>query len=231
MTVAVLRSPSLAGSASALRGAAGSAGASAVLVALFMFIGAAQLQGVRVSSHAATGAVGAGGALGLEAKSATSTVWVASHRRSGTHMMMDILSQALEGDFSVVKMMHLSATEDEMSCECLRYLKANGRFVHTFRDVRDVLVSVYYYQRKFGAALTKGLSIQQFLRGDRGARDSVLRDWVKTTSSWLAQPDVLSLRYEDTVQGFPHTYNLLSRFTGLPVRTYALRPREMISTR
>lgn len=71
--------------------------------------------------------------------------FIVSHRRSGTHLVMEMLANAFKGPMRIFKTNHIRA-DDYLGCECLLWMRKLGKIVHAQRDIRDVLVSVFHYR-------------------------------------------------------------------------------------
>lgn len=65
--------------------------------------------------------------------------------------------------------------------------------VHLVRDGRDVVVSKYFFERDF--CVQNGI-IDAFDQTFESFVERESRKWGEYVSSWLAQPDVLTIRYE-----------------------------------
>lgn len=160
-----------------------------------------------------------------------STVWVLSHRRSGTHLTLDLLSAILTPPYTLVKTNHVVLTgseghpkvadTDELSCACLAYMRRRGRLVHAYRDVRDIVVSMYHYMSTYASPVSEAnMTMDRFLENEGGIRDDVIEKWVITTSPLFYEPDIFHLRYTDSVTTMPHTLDSLAKFLGQTPRVY-----------
>lgn len=156
------------------------------------------------------------------------TVWVVSHRRSGTHLTLDLLSTLLPRPYRLIKTNHIfpssSAHADAVSCGCLAYMRETGHIVHAHRDVRDVVVSMYYYYRTFSPRFMRNISREQYYANKDGVRDRVIGTWVNTTAPWFAEHDVVQIDYADAASGLAHVRERLMR--ALRVRARAWRPEN-----
>lgn len=157
-------------------------------------------------------------------------VWVVSHRRSGTHLTMDLLATILPRPFIIVKTNHVilsnpsSGATDALSCACLHRMRRQGKLVHAVRDVRDVVISTYFYMKTFSSAVRgSNVTLDGFLDNELGLRDKVIESWVKTTSPWFNEPDVFHQRYTESVSTLPHTFDALANFLGKKANAF---PKE-----
>jgi len=150
-------------------------------------------------------------------------IWVVSHRRSGTHLTMDLISNLIQPPFRIVKTNHIyMVNEDEtasdprfaLNCRCLNYMKSTGKVVHAYRDVRDVVVSMYYYYRSFNASRVKNMEQTDFYNNAKGSRDYFIDTWINTTVPWFAQEDVLQLNFSETVSRLENTFDKITEFLG-----------------
>eukprot|EP00177_Eucheuma_denticulatum_P008201 GFKZ01014927.1.p1 GENE.GFKZ01014927.1~~GFKZ01014927.1.p1 ORF type:complete len:315 (+),score=28.00 GFKZ01014927.1:268-1212(+) len=166
------------------------------------------------------------------------TVWIVSHRRSGTHLSMDLLAEILPKPFRLVKTNHVyltddqtaSETEDGLNCRCLNFMRRRGRIIHAHRDVRDVVTSTFYYYKSFGSAYVKDVNKSEFFANVNGARNMVIEKWVNTTAPFFAQDDILQLPFSDCLSGFGHVQDRIMSFLHYRVRnTSEINPTKMES--
>ncbi|CDF37329.1 unnamed protein product [Chondrus crispus] len=135
---------------------------------------------------------------------------------------MDTLAKILPPPLRLVKTNHVyltnSTTKDDreqgLNCRCLNFLRRAGNLIHAHRDVRDVIISSFYYMHSYNAALVRGLTMEQYLANKNGVRNHIIAKWVNTTTPFFAQPDILHLYFTDTVSGFAHVHDKLSAFLG-----------------
>jgi hypothetical protein len=137
-------------------------------------------------------------------------VFVFSHRRSGTHLTVNMLRYAFPG-LRVWKMNHASCG----NCTLMNLLYRNGgRVVHAYRDPKDMAVSLYKYS--------------QALRGARGARlnetfaafltrSNAGKLWKVYTDQCLRLPHALHISFEITRSRLNETLEAASRFLGHPI--------------
>lgn len=88
-----------------------------------------------------------------------------------------------------------------------------GRRVHLIRDGRDVVVSKYFFEKDF--CVNNGL----YASFDVDFADYVARtaaDWAAYLSQWQAEPDVITLRYEDLLATPEQTIRQLLGQLALP---------------
>lgn len=150
------------------------------------------------------------------------TIYILSHRRSGTHLTMDLLSIILPPPMRIVKTNHVYLTnstakqdvEEGINCRCLNFLRRTGKIVHAHRDVRDVVISSFYYYHSFKAGFIKHLNKTQYLNNEDGVRDMIIGKWVNTTVPFFVQPDIFHLYFTDSVSGFAHIHDRIATFFG-----------------
>jgi hypothetical protein len=157
-------------------------------------------------------------------------VFVASHRRSGTHMTMNLLLNHFrteENALQVQKLNHL-AVDDQLTCSCLMAMLSDDNYiVYAEREFVSVLQSMYYYMRNFkkNPYFPKTTSLQAFL-----AMDDLLLDiawmWHHTSHTWRAlakvRPDrVLMVRFEEMHDPTSAQMDAISSFLGLSQKKQA----------
>lgn len=167
------------------------------------------------------------------------TIYVMSNRRSGTHLTMDLLSHILPPPLRIIKTNHVYLTnstakvdiEEGINCRCLNFLRRTGKLVHAHRDIRDVVISSFYYYHSFRAGFIKNLNKTQYLKNDNGVRDMIIGKWVNTTVPFFVQPDIFQLYFTDSVSGFAHIHDRIAAFFGYdhPMHLDG-DPRKMNST-
>ena len=176
--------------------------------------------------------------LASPARPGIPTVFILSNRRSGTHLTMDILAEILPPPLRLVKTNHVyltnstakDDTEQGLNCRCLNFLRRSGKLIHAHRDVRDVIISSFYYMHSYNASLVRGLTMEQYLANDKGARNYIIAKWVNTTTPFFAQPDILQLYFTDSISGFAHVHDKISAFLGYEhSRTLGIDPRKIKS--
>lgn len=156
------------------------------------------------------------------------TVWVVSHRRSGTHMTIDATAQAIAGPLRIIKAAHIVPMTDELSCDCMTYLQHHGKFIHPYRDVRDVVIANYFYRIKFDRDY-KGVNFTSYLANKNDLLGLTIRSWARSYVGWFQQPNVLSLNFDETALGLPYVYDRIASFLGQAVKNYNVSPSNMQS--
>lgn len=154
------------------------------------------------------------------------TVYILSHRRSGTHLTMDLLAHILPHPFRLVKTNHVYLTESSLpkdveegiNCKCLNHLRRTGKMIHVYRDVRDVVTSMYYYYQTFNPSFMKNVSKAEYFDNKNGVRNKVIETWVNTTVPWFMHNDIFQLPFSDAASGFEHIYDKIALFLGHDMR-------------
>lgn len=98
-----------------------------------------------------------------------------------------------------------------------------GRRIHLIRDGRDVVVSKYFFEKDF--CVNNGL----YASFDVDFADYVARtaaDWAAYLVQWQAEPDVITLRYEDLLAAPEQTIRHLLGQLVLPA---VLTPEEALA--
>ena len=146
-------------------------------------------------------------------------VFIASHRRSGTHLLMNfIFNHFSESNISVKKINHLAA-DDALGCECLNGMFTSGRVIYIERNFESVLESMFHYMRAFtnDYAITRETSLAEFLQNENLVLD-IAWTWFHTRRTWLQyvkSGQVLLVRFEEVLNQPDKSMEKLSKFLGL----------------
>lgn len=143
-------------------------------------------------------------------------------------MTIDVISQVIEGPLRIVKAGHILPVRNQLSCDCLTYLAAHGKFIHPYRDVRDVVVATYFYRRRFDEDV-KAMNLSLYLLNSKNVLNGVVHSWSRSAASWFAYPGVLSLNFDETVTGYSYVYDKIATFLDQPVKNYGISPDSMDS--
>ena len=195
----------------------------------------------------------------LMSNSSKVNVFVASHRRSGTHQLISLLSENFGSKINVLKISDHSPMDSFLGCDAFEWYRRNGRIVYAERDVEDVLVSLWHYGNIYattsplktfirennsfsiGNCTAEQYGTYQCLRSS-SPRSSALRSlnrplyWLHHTVSWQ-QPGVLKIRFNDVKndERRPGIVKALERHLGLESITLSkgkpiLQPRPTKKT-
>lgn len=78
-----------------------------------------------------------------------------------------------------------------------RYNPGYSRVIYIYRDVRDVIISLYYYFRKYGRHANFDRFFEAFVSGGL-YRDLHAGGWDENVTSWLSHGDrIAAVKYED----------------------------------
>ncbi|MBX3321936.1 MAG: sulfotransferase domain-containing protein [Phycisphaeraceae bacterium] len=174
--------------------------------------------------------------------SATGPILVASHERSGTHLLMDLLRRQFpecrgragrfvnphDSLYYSIDRLNANHHRPGSPAECDRVLRAIKRpclkthntpgmertapqhrayinallaqstWCYCYRDGRSVLCSLQRFRQGFDTTASE--SISAFIREDFGDGRSRARAWADHVRAWLATPNVVPIRFEDTVK-------------------------------
>lgn len=140
-------------------------------------------------------------------------------------MPSDILSALRKNDFL-----------KEKEKKIIRTIYENSKIINVCRDGRDALVSFYYFAKKAGGSLPKGLearirnlSFSDFIRmpnkyyspvrGYEVRKDkNRVAFWRSHVNEWLNEKGVLTIRYEDLHRKHEETIGRVASFAGLEGR-------------
>mmetsp|Transcript_4000 Transcript_4000/g.12594 ORF Transcript_4000/g.12594 Transcript_4000/m.12594 type:complete len:430 (+) Transcript_4000:68-1357(+) len=148
------------------------------------------------------------------------TVFVASHRRSGTHLTMDFIYNAFAHagkGLNVVKTNHIEALQGKLSCECFNWMRSRGKIIHAKRFFPDVAISYYNYVRHWDKKFrTSYPNLEAFITSNKF--NDLVDTYVNAVEGWRSlAPDVLSLDFDDTVMRLtPEYVQKIADFLELP---------------
>lgn len=172
----------------------------------------------------------------------TGPILVASHERSGTHLLMDLLRRQFpdcrgragrfvnphDSLYFSIDRLNSGHHRPGQPVECDRVLKAIRRpclkthntpamertapehrayidallarstWCYCYRDGRSVLCSLQRFRQGFDRSTSEGIS--GFLREDFGDGRSRVRAWADHVRAWLDTPNVVPVRFEDTIR-------------------------------
>ena len=169
--------------------------------------------------------------------------FVASHRRSGTHLTLDSLvvnfDYFQEGfeNFDVdvsSKQSRLYKTHLD-GAEATTMLSKNAKVVYVVRDGRDVMVSLYNYSKSLDANI-KQMSFSDFLRSPNSYSHSPETDglnrleyWNYHVQSWLSQEQFPTkfVSFDGWKHAFENTVSELATYLELPPKE---KPQSMVMT-
>ena len=162
-------------------------------------------------------------------------IYIVSHRRSGTHLTMTTLANNFENIEVIKQEDHPACDEVSMGCERLEKLLNSGKVVHAYRDVRDVLVSVYYYQEHIRKKFNKPPSNQTFSDflveknwhpSPPYRKMSRIEYWRHHYESWMAIPNIIHINFEDSISNPEETLQNLQKYLQIPLRADRKPPKE-----
>jgi len=127
-------------------------------------------------------------------------------------MSMDMLHNSFQGPMKIIKTNHVKANT-RMGCDCIRWMQRMGGIVHPHRNIRDVLVSTFYYrQGKHGESdpwlKKQKRTFSEFLRR---SGPSVIEEWRLTNYGWEQQPGVICVNFTDNVEDATRELYVLPR--------------------
>lgn len=132
-------------------------------------------------------------------------VFLFSHRRSGTHMTINLLRYGFES-VKVWKMNHASCA----NCTLIASLEKCGMLVHAMRNPLDVAVSMYDYVKGFNAE-ARNKTFNDFV-----AVSSIGTQWASYIQNCKSVPDMIHLDFEMTRAAPQISHRLLAQKLRLP---------------
>lgn len=152
----------------------------------------------------------------IEAIKRIPTVVIVSNIQSGAHTALDTIYNMFQGDVNVILASDIAAVNQEIDCECMRWLKENAKLVHARRNVLEVVLSVFEDKRNRDTAFRDSVSWREYLDSDQV--EIVVDRWVKVARSWFLQDNVVDLDFSSLVRLEPAKIQALARSIGLSVR-------------
>lgn len=105
--------------------------------------------------------------------------------------------------------------------------------IYVYRDGRDVMVSLYYYMKRFREDFTD-LSFSDFLRMDNELDGDTNMSrpafWAHHIRTWLKQPNLISIAYESLETDYEDTVEKLADFLNIDL-TYPLQSVNVHQTK
>ena len=132
-------------------------------------------------------------------------VFVFSHRRSGTHMTINLLRYGFH-NVRVWKMNHVSCA----NCTLIKALGNCGLLIHAQRNPLDMAVSMYDYVKGFNPEVGR-MSFSHFIRNS-----SVTENWTSYTQNCNTVSNMIRVDFETTLSSPETTHRILQERTGLP---------------
>jgi len=157
-------------------------------------------------------------------------IYVASHRRSGTHLTLDSLVNnfpALAGGFEnfddAGNLPNTALYKTHAHAEWgIQNFSFPSRVVYVLRDGRDVMVSLYYYSKKHDPSV-RGLTFQEFLQTDNPydtnsyeGRMNRVEYWNYHVNSWLDQQhfEAMIVSFDQWKTNSENTLSEVAKFSG-----------------
>jgi hypothetical protein len=193
---------------------------------------------------------------------------ISSHRRSGTHLTIDLIQKHFSESRSVKKIgepmdrlyLNFDALGNKKHKRCIDYNTAQKilnsciipkikthktysefsniesdilvnlgvdriKSIYVVRDVRNVICSLYAYEKGFK---TIRLNLDQYFTEDDGAR---LLYWAKHVKSWMNSSNSLIIRFEDVLKNPLSVLDNIRDFIGFKKENYVnpLLPKPWIN--
>jgi len=130
---------------------------------------------------------------------------------------------------------HPVCDEESMGCERLETMLNTGKIVHAYRDVKDVLVSIYFYKehirKKFNQP-SNNLTFSHYLLQKNSYSSTFYHKmnkvefWRYHLESWMAIPNILHLSFEDSVSKPEEILLKLEEYLQIPLRSNRKPPEE-----
>ena len=175
---------------------------------------------------------------------------VFSHRRSGTHLTLDSIVQNFScyragfANFDTDRFVESkSIYKSHMTAlEARNFLSPEHKVIYVFRDCRDVMVSLYYYEQSFDSEVEKMpfkefvFSANRYQTDDYEGTLNRIEYWKFHAESWLGNPQgrILFVGFDDFKNRFEATVSRISSFLELPAndllkQTVRTRPENFVS--
>lgn len=160
----------------------------------------------------------------------TKNVFVASHRRSGTHLLMNFVYNHFDATLLTIKKTNHLAADDYLGCACLNGMFSSGKVIYVEREFHSVLQSMFYYMRSFdnNYKVTENTSLTNFLRNDELVLD-IAWMWFHTHRTWMQfvhSGDVLYVTFNGLLEKPTESMQNISTFLGVKANIRA-RKRDV----
>jgi len=146
-------------------------------------------------------------------------IFIASHRRSGTHLLMNFIYNNFEGKRLAIKKLNHFAADESLGCACVNGMFLSGKVIYVEREFHAVLQSMFYYMRSFpnDYGVTKKIDLNDFLTNDKLVLD-IAWMWFHTHRTWMQHVetgDVLLVTFNALLQEQEESLKNISKFLGL----------------
>lgn len=131
-------------------------------------------------------------------------VFLFSHRRSGTHLTVNLLRYGFE-NVRVWKMNHASCA----NCTLIKALGNCGLLIHAQRNPLDLAVSMYDYVKGFNPK-SKPPTFDKFIR-----KSSLAENWSAYTQNCNSISSMIRVDFEMTLTSPETTHSVIQEKTGL----------------
>ena len=131
-------------------------------------------------------------------------VFVFSHRRSGTHLTINLIRFGFK-NVVVWKTNHVSCS----NCSLITSIQTCGGYVvHAYRNPLDVAISLHNYKKSFSPAGSIP-RLEDFIR-----KEHVSKNWSLFTQNCFAVPNVFHIPFEMTRSNPTGAFHVLKEFLG-----------------
>jgi hypothetical protein len=175
------------------------------------------------------------------------SVIVASHRRSGTHFTIDTLFNNFDtfkmcnnkpylnldsieetakiSDESTIFKTHSIADLDKFASlkvkenfDAVKNVTDKCKVIYVYRDGRDVLVSLFNYQKKYDKSLND-VTFASYIRQDNTFEKHIINEkisrvafWAKHVSEWSIHSDVLLIEFSQLKSNLARVINKMEHY-------------------
>lgn len=168
-------------------------------------------------------------------------ILVASHRRSGTHLTIDSISNNASLDFEITnfdKVRNDAGLQTYGDKNLILKSHMNGNvfkehlsdfdaqkipIIYVYRDGRDVMQSLYNYENRTSDFKSFIEELNFYDTSEYNGELSKLEYWAFHVSSWLSKENVLPIRFDELRSSYNESIQKIFKYSGIELNSSSLK--------